>query len=340
MILQHSDPEQAPFHRAIIQSGSATTRDCRQHDSSQVEQYFEDFLTETRCSQNLSAHDTFAYLRGLPLSDIVNAQDAVFERYKHTMQWAFRPVIDGDIIPRPPLDSWQKGTYLKIPILTGFCTNEGSLYVNPKLSHPDEFTDFMRTLLPSLPAGDLDELNILYPDPSQGHSRYHDDRVNDGIGAQYMRTEAAYGEFALISPVRQTAHLASASEAAPVYLYHWDVSTTSQGGASHADNLPYEAFDRSVVSLSDGQKEVAGVFHAYITSFICNKGDPNKSSGAYKKRPNWEPYMHSRPMTMILGKGNRELVGGAAGIPAELVHETCYDKQCQFWWSRTRVTQQ
>ena len=257
------------------------------------------------------------------------------------MQWAFRPVIDGDIIRQSPLESWHGGQYYKVPIMTGFCTNEGSLYVDRKLSHPEQFNQFMRTLLPRLPDEDIARLTTLYPDPSTGDPTYQDARVGKDIGPQYMRTEAAYGQFALLAPVRQTAHLASSVPGAPpVYLYHWDVFTSLHGGAAHADNLRYETFDHDTTSLSEGQKAVAGMIHAYMTSFICHGGDPNKLCGKYSHRPEWEPYTHEHPLTMVLGKGNRELIGGNVGTPAEMTYETCYDEQCKFWWERTKITQQ
>ncbi|KAJ9644997.1 hypothetical protein H2204_001459 [Knufia peltigerae] len=342
LCLHYSDTNPGPFHRAILQSGSATTRDCRPYNADIIEKFFSEFLARTGCPQALSATDTFKYLRKIPLSTIIEAQDAVFDKYKTTMLWPFRPVIDGDIIPRPPLESWNSGRFYTIPIMTGFCTNEGSLYVDRKLSQPEQFTRFMRTLLPGLPDEDITRLNDLYPDPSTGDTTYQDERVGPEVGPQYKRTEAAYGQYALISPVRQTAHLASSvPDAPPVYLYHWDVSTTLYGGSSHADNLRYESYPAETTSISPGQKEVSGMFHAYICSFICNGGDPNRLRGRwYDHRPTWEPYTHNRPLTMVLGKGNRELIGGEVGTAAELMREACYDDQCRFWWERTKTTQQ
>lgn len=342
-ILHYTQDNPGPFHRAIIQSGSATVRDCRRYDVEPIERYFREFLAETGCPQDLSAKETFSALRKLPLSTIVSAQDTVFQKYKPSMQWAFRPVIDDSIIKCPPLEGWRKGDFYRIPIMTGFATNEGSLYVDRKLSSSAQFTQFMRTLLPSLPASDIDLLNNLYPDPLTGDPTYLDDRVNndDSIGPQYKRIEAAYGQYALIAPVRQTAHLASSGpDAAPVYLYHFDAFRTLYGGAAHADNLEYEVFDKATTSKSPAQKDIAGMFHAYITSFICNGGDPNRLEGRYAHRPKWYPYMPDSGLTMIFGSGNRDLIGGAGGVPAELVHETCYDEQCRFWWQRTALTQQ
>jgi len=225
--------------------------------------------------------------------------------------------------------------------MTGFCTNEGSLFVDLKLSESKQFTQFMRALLPSLPDSDFDQLNELYPDPLLGDPTYQDDRVGQDIGPQYMRTEAAYGQYSLIAPIRQTAHLASSTEGAgPVYLYHWDVFTTLFRGAAHGDNLKYETFEENTTSFSDGQKEISGILHAYLTSFICHNGDPNRIRGRYKHRPLWKPYSPENPLTMMLGKGNRELIGGPVGTPAELIHDTWAAEQCKFWWDRTELTQE
>lgn len=322
-----------------MESGSATSRDCRAHDSEIVERYFHEFLTETGCPHDLSTAETFTYLRQLPLSRITDAQQAVFNKYKHTMQWAFRPVIDSVIIPRPPMESWRSGSFYKVPIMTGFCTNEGSLFVDRKLSEPKQFIDFMRTLLPRLSNEDIAEIDRLYPDPSTGHAVYLDDRVGSEIGPQFMRTEAAYGQYSLIAPIRQTAHLASSiPRSPPVYLYHWDVFTTLHFGAAHGDSMRYETMDHATTSLSAAQKEVAGVLHAYMTSFICHQGDPNRLQGRMKTRPTWEPYTPAQPLTMILGKGNRELIGGQVGSAAELAQETWAVEQCKFWWDRIDTT--
>ena len=322
-----------------MESGSATSRDCRPYDSEIVERYFAEFLNETGCPPTLSTADTFTYLRELPLSRITDAQQAVFNKYRHTMQWAFRPVIDGDIIPRPPMESWRSKNFYKVPIMTGFCTNEGSLFVDRKLSEPKQFIDFVRRLLPGLPEEDIAEIDRLYPDPSTGNTVYLDGRVGSEIGAQFMRTEAVYGQYSLIAPIRQTAHLASSIPTSPpVYLYHWDVFATLHFGAAHGDSMRYETMDRVTTSLSPAQKEVASVLHAYMTSFICHQGDPNRLQGRMKDRPIWKPYTPAQPLTMILGNGNRELIGGPVGTPAELTEDTWAIEQCQFWWDRVDIT--
>ena len=45
--------------------------------------------------------------------------------------WPFQPTIDGPggVIPDLPVNSWAKGNVLRIPLLTGFNTNEVALFV-------------------------------------------------------------------------------------------------------------------------------------------------------------------------------------------------------------------
>jgi len=274
-----------------------------------------------KCPKDLSPSEIFDFLRSLPLSVITDAQNVVFDNYNPSLQWAFQPVIDGETILRQSIDTSRSGEYYKIPIMTGFNGNEGSLYVDKQMSRPEQFTSFFATLLPQLPAEDIEIIAGLYADPSTSDDQtYREHRELPEIGPQYKRVEAAYGQYAYVAPARQTAQLASSvADAPPVYLYHWAPITTVNGGASHGDNMRYETFDHAVTSRSKTQRELSGMLHSYLTSFICHKGDPNALKGTWAQRPRWEAYKPAQPKTMIFGKGNEELVGGGTGTPAELI---------------------
>ncbi|EHY53951.1 hypothetical protein HRR83_004596 [Exophiala dermatitidis] len=343
-MMRHNNSNPGPFHRAIIESGAPTSRAVRAYDSELHEQQFREFLSEAGVPSDLPQDQIFPFLRSLPLSAITKAQETVFDRYNPSLRWAFQPVIDGEMILRRPIDTWRTGNYYKIPIMTGFNGNEGSLYVDKKMSTNDQFVDFFRTLLPRLSDDDIATIaNKLYPDPeTSGDLTYKETRQSDEIGPQYKRVEAAYGQYAYVAPVRQTGEFASSSQTAPVFLYHWALPTTVIGGAAHADNMRYETFTPAVRSLSETQKEISGTLHAYVTSFICNKGDPNAIAGRWANRPQWQPYKSGdQPKTMIFGKGIEELVGGQnTGKPAECVYDDWAVEQCRFWWSKVELTQQ
>lgn len=262
----------------------------------------------------------------------------MFDKYNPSLRWAFQPVIDGDLISRKPLDAWESGKWHKVPIMTGFNSNEGTMYVNQQMSKPEQFRDFWRNLLPELSTADLGTIERLYPDPSiDPSSPYVETRTEHSLGPQYKRIEAAYGHYAYVAPVRQTAHFAS-SQGATVYLYHWALPRTVIGRANHADNMYYETFNDEITGLSESQKELSGTLHAYITSFIT-KGDPNAIGGRYAQRPVWKPYTAGDPGVLVFGADNEELIGGTVAPPAKFVRDEWAREETEFWWSKVEISQ-
>lgn len=326
------------FHRVIIESGAPTSRAVRPYNAPIHEQQFKDFLKEAGCPENTPENEIFPYLRSLPIEKITSAQTTTFDKYNPSLRWAFQPVIDEEIIPRPTLETWKSGKWHKVPIMTGFVRNEGSLYVNKQMAKSSEFPEFFAKLLPLLSSEDVDTIDKLYSDPlTNSDSPYKETR--DGVGAQYKRIEEAYGHYAYVAPVRQTAELASAAMSAPVYLYHWALDTSVIDGARHGDNMRYEACDPRVLKISETQKEISRTLNTYVTSFIAT-GDPNAVKGELSQRPAWEKYTHSSPQTMVFGAKNKELVGGEPGPACECVNDQWGREQCEFWWSKVEVSQQ
>lgn len=331
--LMHLTPGKKPlFHRVIIESGAATSRAVRPPTAPLHEAQFADFLAEAGVPQDLAEADIFPFLRAQPSEVVQRAQIAVFDKYNPSLQWAFQPVIDGDVIPRPPLASWQAGAWHRVPILTGFQRNEGSLYVDKAMRASDQFVAFFRALLPLLSDEDLATIDALYPDPAtQTDSPYREDRA--GVGAQYKRVEAAYGHYAYVAPVRQTAEFASASSSR-VYLYQWAAVSTVLNGAQHADNMRYEVCDPKVVGVSANQAELARTVNSYVTNFIAT-GDPNGAGLAH-----WATYDRAAPRAMVFGLGNEELVGGGLGRAATLVQDSWARRESEFWWTKVELSQQ
>ncbi|EEP76474.1 conserved hypothetical protein [Uncinocarpus reesii 1704] len=336
--VMHNSGQQL-FSRAVLESGATTSRAVYPPDNPLHEKQFREFLAEARCS-NLPENEIITCLQSKPMYDIARASESIFNHYNPSDRWAFQPVIDGEIIKDAPIKNWKSGKWNKVPILTGFNTHEGAPFVPSDMEKSEEFTDFFRALIPPLPASDTKILNHLYPDPlKHPESPYVDGRDID-VGAQYKRATAAYGQFAYICPVRQTAQLASEAQDAPVYLYHWALNKTVKGGASHGDQSEYEVYSPYVRRLSDAQEKIAGYIHAYFTSFITN-GDPNKIQGKYADRPRWTPFKaKASKSVMVLGEGNDERAGGGhVGIAAQMADNKWSEKECEFWSDRSILTE-
>ncbi|KAH7024502.1 Alpha/Beta hydrolase protein [Microdochium trichocladiopsis] len=359
-LLDYEPGKKPLFHRVIIESGSPTSRAVRHYDSTIHEKQFADFLAAVSLPAGTPEPEIFPYLRSLPVTTIAAAQTQVFGAYNPSLRWAFQPVIDGEIIRRAPMDTWRQGLWHRgIPIMTGHTTNEGAIYVNRKMGTDAEFVSFWKTLLPQLTDDeDIPKIKALYPDPlaetgQPGQDKYAERRrgcVESGeIGEQFKRIEAAYAQYAYITPAKHTAYLATNPDqeqvpgqgtvVPPVYVYHWALESDVIGGAKHGDNMAFEARDPKRRGVSPSQDAISAVLHAYVTSFICHAGDPNVIRTAVRSRPVWETYTRDKPMLMKFGEKNKELVGGAVdgGHPAELEEDRSRD-ECEFWWSKVDIS--
>jgi triacylglycerol lipase len=319
------------FHKAIIESGSAISRAVHPATSDLHEEQFKNFVEQVGCADKAEA-DILPCLRAAPFSAITAAQTAVFDASNPSLRWAWQPVLDADIISRRPLEALRSGEYHKVPILTGFNSNEGSMYVPKSAAKSSDFTDFFSTLLPHLTAAELDTLDALYPDPSKDtSSRYVDTRnlTALSIGPQYKRVEAAYGHYAYATPVRQTANILSSST--PVYLYHWALNRTLLAGANHGDQIFYETMSAASRGVSPAHDYLARAFNAYLTSFVVT-GDPNGLEG--KKavdRPEWAVYKQGGE-SLVFGRGNDEAAGGKSrGYSVESGRDTWGSEEGRFW---------
>jgi acetylcholinesterase len=330
------------FHKAILESGAPTSRAVHPYDAPVHEEQFSLFVSEAGCSE-IPKESITSCLRSQPENVITAASTKVFDKYNPSLRWAFQPVIDGHLIHRRPIDAWHSGKWNRVPIMTGHTTNEGTYYVPELLETSKGFTDFWHTLLPHYSKNDLAMVNKLYPDPAIVEtSPYKESRDMEalGIGPQFKRVEAAYAHYAYVCPVRQTADLASSGQEPPVWVYHWALNKTVKGGANHGDNMYYESFQNEVTSISEAQREVSGVYHAYVTSFITS-GDPNSIKGRFGDRPKWEKYGREEENAMTFGKENDERAGGSGkGIAAQMVGSEWIEKQCNFWWEKSADTEE
>jgi carboxylesterase type B len=329
------NPDGPPlFHKAIIESGATTARAVYHPDHSLHEKQFQDFLSELDL-QNVPEDEVLNTLRTVSTAHIKRASEAVFNKYNPSVRWPWQPVIDGPggMIPIAPIKAWRSGKWHKIPILTGFNTNEGAMFVPSTPSKSAQFTAFFRTLLPGLLDEDLKTLDEVYPDPiSNPTSKYVERRK--GLGAQFKRVEQAYAHYAYIAPVRQTANFAAGGPA-PVYLYHFAVNSSIKGGADHGDHFKFVTYNKEIRDISPTLGEISGTMHAYWTSFITT-GDPNKIEGRWKERPVWPKYVSGTGKKVLFGEGNDERAGqNNKGKVVQVMDDSWAREECEYWWQRT-----
>lgn len=291
--------------------------------------------------ENTPAEKLLQALQSVPTDVLQGASEATYMEYNPSVRWAFQPVIDGPggFITTPPIQAWQEGRWHKIPILTGFNTNEGTMFVPQTMSDSSQFTSFFRTLLPGLSAEDLRVLNETYPDPLiDPSSKFKETRVH--VGAQFYRVEQAYGHFGYIAPVRQVADFA-ATAAPPVYLYHFALKNDPIGGAAHGFHGPYATYSLNQLSSDPKNREVAGLMHACWASFIV-KGDPNAIKGRFPDRPVWPKYAPRDGKLALFGADDEHApsFGATTGSTMDVVDNSWMTEECAYWWARTKQFQE
>ncbi|KAL2155350.1 hypothetical protein VTH82DRAFT_91 [Thermothelomyces myriococcoides] len=273
-----------PFVKAILESGATTARAVYYPTHPRHLVQFREFLIAAGVA-GVPESELLDRLRELPLETIVRASKDVWDKYVGSVTWPFQPVIDGPnplaqsshpeptpklppVIPDLPIKSWLAGNHLRIPIITGFSTNEGTMFVPQDANTSAEFRSFFKTLIPSLTESDLDKLEALYPDPvTVPTSPYR--RIPPGVGKQWARLDAAYAHYAYICPVLQTAHYMSESGVGPVYVYRY-AATSSNGTANHGDEAPAVAHDVMKLRGRLGMRAIAHAIHGRWARFVSS----------------------------------------------------------------------
>ncbi|ROW03767.1 hypothetical protein VMCG_05495 [Cytospora schulzeri] len=288
----------APFHRAIMESGGATARVTLSPTHPRTEGQFKEFLVACGIQPDQTpANQIFPLLRSLPLETILSASSAIFAQYQDPIRWPFQPVIDhhnpapegeeeqegnGRLISDLPINTFRRGNHLRVPVLAGFNTNEGTAFTSPKVETNDDLLGKFIALVPGLNTSDLQQLSTIYPDPAVYPSSPYA-RVPPGFGRQWARYEAAYAHYAYICPVLQTGHFYSSSSGSdgdgdtpPVWIYHFAALARPDlgGKANHVDEAAVVAHDMAAIGAFPGLVRTADAMHGAWTRFIAT-GDPN-----------------------------------------------------------------
>lgn len=355
------------FHRAILESGAPTSRAVLPYDSDLYREQLDHFLGQLHIPSSVPSYTIMAHLRALPWQEIHEASVSTFYHYNAEVRWPFQPCIapsshNSSIITDAPISKWMRGDWNKMPVLTGYNTNEGAMFVPARAWSSIAFNSFFRTLIPRLSPSDMDALNELFPDPVvHEDSPYAKLPNRAGLGLQFSRLEAAYSQYAYIAPVRQTAKFISedTEDPSPVYLYHFDVEAgTSRGGVDHGAHDPYTYYDEGIRSISETQHAITGHFHSYLTSFVLT-GDPNAVRKRFGQRPPWEKFEPNGMFVMVIGGGNKErevmvttpgfddlskeeqqgLLSQVRGTVAMMWRDGWRRKETEFWWERTGLSE-
>ncbi len=279
------------FHKAIPQSGAASNVSTASRATQVAEKVME----------SLGVEDLEA-LRAVPADRLVGAQSAVADDFGRGAGLPFQPVVDGSVLPRPPLDAVRDGMSAGVALLTGSNAHEMRLFtaLDPRLRPTGR--DRVVGVLEQHAPGRGESLFRAYeaevgPDPARVMEAAMTDRVFRLPAIELLEAHGVHNP--------------------DTYAYEFRFESTAFGGglgAAHAVEIPF-AFDNIdapgaaffIGEPTDEMRQLAASMADAWVAF-ARHGTPTADL-----LPAWPRYEPGRRATMALDLGSTvaEDPGGA-----------------------------
>ena len=175
--------------RAII--AESIWENPRSSNITQQNIWYNTVLGATGCN---SSADAIACLRGRPYSVLNQA-------FNTTPNTLFGPQVDGDFIPDLTSTLLREGRFVRVPLLVGANTDEGTTFGPKGIDNTTAFANYVSSTGPNSTATTI--LEQLYPDiPAIGIPETLHTRPNSTYGSQYKRSSAYAGDYYIHAPRR------------------------------------------------------------------------------------------------------------------------------------------
>ncbi|KAJ3334281.1 hypothetical protein HDU76_003930 [Blyttiomyces sp. JEL0837] len=302
-----SNAAESLFDRAILESGSAKA------ETVAASQPFFDFVVQKlNCS---TAASKVNCLRQVSASNLLAAGAS--------HQGSYSPIIDGVYITQSPILAFKKGAYMKIPILIGSVTDEGTAFEASVTTY-----SAYQSYLNGFDGGQVvrDQINSLYKVTDYGNSYY---KLASAVQGDY--------NFQCLIKNQSDTYAASQKSTTPIYRYRFNHKMTnsnlllwvSNQGVFHQSELYFLFDNQNALDMSASSKEplLALTLHEYWTRFAAY-GNPN---GGKYTLGYWPVY---KPVSVDGKSGGTRFVinsGGVGGVVNET--DTTDLVKCGFWMS-------
>lgn len=236
-----------------------------------------------------SSQDTLACLRGL---DIEHLQQKNINRpypgQPGAPLYLYGPTIDEDLVPDYTYRLFQEGKFIKVPVIFGDDTNEGTKFVPKSIASVDEADTFIQEQFPYMTETQVSKLNRMYLTPDQ--------TVSFPDAGDYWRpASTAYGEMRYICPGINLSSI-YVEAGIPSWNYHYAVqdpaNETSGVGTYHTVEVnsiwgPVNAGGSAPASYYTSNAAIVPLMQAYWTSFVMSL-DPN--TRRLESSPEWKTW--------------------------------------------------
>jgi len=277
-MLANNGNQEGLFRGAVMQSGGPIPVGDIEHG----QPYYDFMVKETGCTHQ---PDTLDCLRKVPYNTFKRAMDASPNFFAYQgLVLAWLPRVDGVFLTEPPQYSVLRGHVSDVPVITGNCDDEGSLFSisTTNISTTADMKDYLKLyMMPNAKDSEIDSLLVHYPDDQRAGSPF-DTGLKNVLSAQFKRTAALQGDFVFHGPRRF--FLKNRASKQDSWGFVWKrLKDTPFIGSAHATDL--------INSFGPG-----GELRDYILRFT-NSLNPNGREGLGIEWPKWDP---AKPKALIL----------------------------------------
>ncbi|QYT01989.1 Carboxylic ester hydrolase [Trichoderma simmonsii] len=288
-----------------------------------MEFQYHQLLSNTNCSSLncLRDLDTQALLDAAPNAPFIGAASN-----NPLPLWYWLPVIDGDLITDHLYNHFERGNFIRVPVLVGDDTNEGT-YFAFNATNPSQVSTFLKNNYPYLQESQLKSIIRAYPPDLEPPLPKH--------AAYFPSAEAAYGESTFTCPGNTVAaSVARFFDHRRVWNYHYNV--LDPDNVANGLGVPH-TFETSAVFGPGYSDSAAASYYTtnaaivpvtmhYFLSFVT-KLNPNAAK--YHSAPNWDPWGQGTGQRIRLQTNNTAM----EPVPFDQI------ARCNLWKSLQSYTQ-
>ncbi|KAJ6477769.1 carotenoid ester lipase precursor [Mycena sanguinolenta] len=211
--------------------------------------YYDQLVVANNCT---AASDTLDCLKRVPFDDFMATVNQTADLFSyHSLSLLWRPRVDGDVLVRNPPLSVAQGDFAKIPILSGDCDDEGTLFAlsSTNVTTDSEFADYVQSIyLPGGTPAEVARIATLYPQDPVAGAPFGTGNAN-ALTPEFKRIAAFEGDIFFIGPRRLFLEYASKTQNTWSWLNKRGKSTPYVG-ATHASDMPM-FFPSDISSMPD-----------------------------------------------------------------------------------------